>query len=537
MKEFFQNMSSLFEEVIQLEMISLHYLWLLIPLVLLYMFISDVANKQQTIKHNFPVVGRLRYLLESIGPELRQYIVANNREELPFNRSERSWIYASSKKENNLEGFGTDKNIFGSGHIFINPNLFPYQLSPTHPNRMNPYFLPCAKVMGAYNKRKRPFRPYSVVNISAMSYGSLSKNAVKALNMGSMAVGTYHNTGEGGLSPYHAYGGDVMFHFGTGYFGVRDEAGNFSMEKLIQLVDQKPFIRAIEVKLSQGAKPGKGGILPGKTVDAEIAAIRGIKKGESALSPASHTAFTSVREMLEFIEDSAEKTGLPVGFKAAVGKLTMWEEVAEWMLSTGKGPDFITIDGGEGGTGAAPHSFADHVSMPFVFAFSDVYKIFAERGLTNRVVFIASGRLGLPAKALMAFAMGADCIQVAREAMLSIGCIQAKKCHDNTCPVGITTQNKWLMSGLNPENKAGRYANYIKTLLKEMLDITNDCGFEHPAQFTIRVVEMGTGDANSILTLEESFGYQKVEVPFTNTQALLDCSYLGGLAKATSTTT
>lgn len=522
-----EKISEWIEKIIQWEEWSLHFLWLLIPIILIYMLISDLTNKAQTIKRNFPVIGRLRYLLESIGPELRQYIVANNREELPFNRSERSWVYASSKQQNNLEGFGTDKDLYAAGHVFINPALFAYRMPEDHPNRKDPYFVPCAKVMGLYNKRKRPFRPYSIINISAMSYGSLSKNAVQAMNLGAKMVGCYHNTGEGGLSPYHSNGADVIFHFGTGYFGVRDEKGNFSMQKMVELVEKNPFIRAIEIKLSQGAKPGKGGILPGKKVTEEIAQVRGLKVGEDAISPAYHKSFSNVPELLDFIENIAEKTGLPVGFKAAVGKMEMWEELADLMLKTGKGPDFITIDGGEGGTGAAPHSFSAHVSLPFIFAFTEVYKVFQKRGLTDRIVFIASGKLGFPAKALMAFALGADCIHVAREAMLSIGCIQAQVCHTNRCPAGVATQNKWLMGGLDPALKSVRFANYIKTFRKEVLEIAHACGYEHPCQMTMHDVEVGMGVSESTKTLFDNFGYEKTPVAFTSVADLMNCPYLG----------
>ncbi len=509
-----------------------HYLLVIMPFILLWMLISDLRNKSQTIKHNFPVLGRLRYFLESIGPELRQYIVANNREELPFNRSQRAWIYASSKKENNYEGFGTDKDLYAAGHVFINPAMFPYKPAENHPHLTDPYFLPCAKIMGVANKRRRPWRPYSVANISAMSYGSLSKNAMTALNKGALMAGCYHNTGEGGLSPYHSYGSDVIFHFGTGYFGVRDKAtGKFSMDKLVELTQKNPFVRAVEVKMSQGAKPGKGGILPGAKVTPEIAEIRGLEMGKDALSPAYHSAFTNVPELLDFLESIAEATGLPVGFKSAVGQLDMWKEMADLMVKTGKGPDFITVDGGEGGTGAAPHSFADHVSLPFQFAFTSIYKIFLERGLTDRIVFIGSGRLGFPAKAIMAFAMGCDMVNVAREAMMSIGCIQAQICHTNHCPAGVATQNKWLQSGLDPTLKSVRFYNYMKTLRKEILEITHACNYEHPAQITMRDVEIGTGDMQTTLPLADTFGYQKTEVAFKGTQSLLECPYLGGLGK------
>src|SRR5690606_29787285 len=245
--------------------------------------------------------------------------------------------------------------------------MMPYKIDKSHPNAIDKCFLPCAKVMGAYNKRKKPYRPASVINVSAMSFGSLSAKAVESLNKGVKLSDAYHNTGEGGLSPYHSNGGDVIFHFGTGYFGIRDEDGNFSMEKLVKLVEDNPFIRAIEIKLSQGAKPGKGGVLPAAKITKEISEIRHVPLGKDVLSPPNHSAFSNVQEMLDLIEEIAEKTGLPVGIKAAIGKLEQWEELADIMLKTGKGPDFITVDGGEGGTGAAPPSFADHVSLPWVY--------------------------------------------------------------------------------------------------------------------------------------------------------------------------
>ncbi|HMC02371.1 MAG TPA: FMN-binding glutamate synthase family protein, partial [Flavobacteriaceae bacterium] len=452
--------------------------WILIILVLIA--IRDIfIQRKHTLSHNFPIIGHLRYLLEKIGPELRQYLVANNREELPFNRIERGWIYASAKRENNYEGFGTDRDIYEHHHIFVNNAMIPFKIDENHPNVIDKTFLPCAKVIGLYNKREKPYRPASVINVSAMSFGSLSAKAIESLNKGVKIAGAYHNTGEGGLSPYHRHGGDVIFHFGTGYFGVRDNNGNFSMEKLVELVENNPFIRAIEVKLSQGAKPGKGGVLPGAKISHEIARIRGVEVGKDVLSPPNHSAFSNVIEMHDFIETIAEKTGLPVGIKAAIGKLEQWEELADLMAKTGKGPDFITVDGGEGGTGAAPPSFADHVSLPWVYGFSDLYKLFQSKGLSERIVFIGSGKLGFPAKAAMAFAMGVDCINVAREAMMSIGCIQAQICHTNRCPSGVATQNKWLQNGINIPLKSERLAQYFKTFRKELVEITHAAGYEH----------------------------------------------------------
>jgi glutamate synthase domain-containing protein 2 len=502
------------------------WIWLLIILVIIA--IKDIFQKKRTIVHNFPVIGHLRYLLESIGPEIRQYFVANNREELPFNRRQRGWIYASAKKENNFEGFGTDQDMTSPGYMLIKPAMLSHKLPAEHINLKEISFLPCAKVMGLAHKRKRPYRPKSITNISGMSYGSLSATAVQSMNLGAKKFGNYHNTGEGSLSPYHCNGADVVLNIGTGYFGVRDLDGKFSMERLVDKVENHSFIRAIELKLSQGAKPGHGGVLPAVKVSKEIAKIRHVPMGKDILSPGYHTAFNNIPEMVQLIEDIAEKTGLPVGIKSAVGRMELWEELAELMVKTGKGPDFITIDGGEGGTGAAPPAFADHVSLPFTFAFSKVYQIFKKHGLTDRVVFIASGKLGFPASASMAFAMGADLINIAREAMMAIGCIQAQVCHTNRCPSGVATNNKWLQAGIDPALKSERIYNYFKTLNKEILEITHACGYEHPCQLTMDDVDIAEGDRNRTMSLKESYGYYKVPVKFEGMNKLVEDEYLGG---------
>lgn len=501
--------------------------WILIFLLLVA--IRDIFfNKYHTVSHNFPVIGHIRYMLESIGPELRQYIVANNREELPFNRIERSWIYASAKNENNYEGFGTDRDIYEPNYIFINNSLLPYKVEKSNPNYKNPYFLPCAKVMGSFNQRRRPYRPASIINVSAMSFGSLSARAIESLNKGCAMAYAYHNTGEGGLSSYHKMGADVVFHFGTGYFGVRDDDGNFSMEKMIKLVNDNPQVRAIEVKLSQGAKPGKGGVLPAAKITKEISEIRHVPLGKDVLSPPNHSAFEGVAGLIDFVEEIAQATGLPVGIKSAVGRLGEWEQLANIMKTTGRGPDFITIDGGEGGTGASPPSFADHVSLPWLFGFAEVYKIFKKHDICERIVFIGSGKLGFPAKAVMAFSMGADLINVAREAMMSIGCIQAQLCHTNRCPSGVATQNKWLQRGIDVESKSVRANFYFKNFKKEFIEMTHACGYEHPCQFTMDDVDLTVGDKNLIKTLAQSFMYHKCAVPFESMKALSQCEHLGG---------
>lgn len=485
-------------------------------------------QKSHTISHNYPVVGHLRYWLESIGPEIRQYFVANNREELPFNRIERSWIYASAKKENNYEAFGTDRDIYAHQHFFVKNEMMAYKTTEGHPNTLNKDFVPCAKIMGVHNGRRKPYRPASVINVSAMSFGSLSAAAVEAMNKGVAKSGAYHNTGEGGLSPYHKQGGDIVFHFGTGYFGVRSPDGNLSIEKLVTLTQENPCIKAIEIKLSQGAKPGKGGVLPGSKITKEIAKIRGVEVGKDVLSPTTHKAFSTVEELMELIEIIAEKTGLPVGVKGAIGKLDQWQQMADIMLKSGKGPDFITVDGGEGGTGAAPPSFADHVSLPWVYGFSSLYKVFQERNLTERIVFVGSGKLGFPAKAAMAFAMGVDCINVAREAMMSIGCIQAQVCHTNKCPAGIATQSKWRQGGINVPLKSARLAQYFKSFRKEFVEITHAAGYEHPCQFTMQDIQVNVDDIDLTRNLRSTYGYNKTQVDFNGMQNLYDCEHLGG---------
>lgn len=446
------------------------------------MVVYDLTQKKHAILRNFPVLGHFRYWLEAIGPELRQYIVTNNNEERPFSRDQRRWVYASSKTENNYFGFGTDHDLeMSPNYLIIKQSAFP--LSDPRPE--DPLFdplqgAPCAKVLGQHRRRRHAFRPNSIINISGMSFGSLSGQAVEALNRGAALSHCLHNTGEGGISVHHQHGGDLILQFGTGYFGVRDERGEFSLERLQETVE-KNNVRAIEIKLSQGAKPGIGGLLPGAKVTAEIAAARGIPVGRDCASPSTHSAFRNSDELLDFVESIADATGLPVGIKSAVGDLQFWRELVELMASTERGVDFISVDGGEGGTGAAPLVFSDHVALPFKMGFSRVFREFAEAGLDDRVVFQGSGRLGFPEEALLGLALGCDLIAVGREAMMAIGCIQAQKCHSGHCPTGIATQNKWLARGLDPGNKAVRAANYVVTLRKELLRLARTCGQPHPS--------------------------------------------------------
>jgi glutamate synthase domain-containing protein 2 len=452
---------------------------------LIVVLIHDVIQKRHAIIRNFPIVGHLRYILEALGPELRQYIVTSNDEERPFSRDQRRWVYSSSKRENNYFGFGTDNDIEKPGYILVRHSAFPIHTPhPGEPGYDSNYPLACIRVLGGHRKRKHAFRPTSIVNTSAMSYGSLSPNAVEAVNRGVALAGALQNTGEGGISDYHRKGGDIIWQIGTGYFGCRTPDGKFSMATFCESVASAK-VRAIEIKLSQGAKPGLGGVLPAAKITPEIAAIRGIPLGRDCISPAAHSAFRDVSSMLDWIESLADATGLPVGIKSAVGDPVFWRDLAREMDKTKRGPDFITIDGGEGGTGAAPLVFTDHVALPFRLGFAEVYRTFAELGVQHHVVFIGSGKLGFPESALLALALGCDLVNVAREAMLSIGCIQAQRCHTGKCPTGVATQNKWLMRGLDPTLKSARLANYLATLRKELTHLTHACGAAHPALVTL----------------------------------------------------
>ena len=487
-----------------------------IGIFLVFVAIYDIfIQKNKTIRHNFPVVGHIRYWLETIGPELRQYIVANDKEESPFNRSERRWIYASSKRENNYFGFGTTEQLYEPGYPIIKNSAFPLSDKQAQYLDDDPSAIPCLKIMGERTKRKRPYRPRSVVNISAMSYGSLGKRAISSMNKGAAVANCYHNTGEGGISPYHKLGADIMLQIGTGYFGVRDENGNFSLDTLVKVTEENPNIRAIEIKMSQGAKPGKGGVLPGRKVTKEIAQVRGIPLGQDCISPNSHSAFDDTESLLHFIEEIAEATGLPVGIKCAIGKTMFWEELSERIKKKKKdGPDFISIDGSEGGTGAAPLTFSDHVSLPFKTAFARVYSLFRKKGVDQDMFWIGSGKLGFPDRAIVAFAMGCDAIQIAREAMISIGCIQAQKCHTGDCPAGIATQSKWLESGIDIDDKAKRLARYLQIFRGELLSLAHTAGYHHPSQFTSDDIELSKG-SGLYEPLTESIGYKMPRVKFT----------------------
>lgn len=464
----------------------------------------DLTQKKHALQRNFPVIAHFRYMLETIGPELRQYIVTSNDEERPFSRDQRSWIYASAKGQNNYSGFGTDNDVEHlAGYAIIKQRTFAESLPHDHAATTG---LPSAKVLGAARGRADAFRPASLVNISAMSFGSLSGPAIEALNIGAREAGCMHNTGEGGLSSYHRQGGDLMLQIGTAYFGCRDEEGRFDLARLKDVVASAP-VRAIEIKLSQGAKPGLGGLLPAAKVTEEISQIRGIPMGRDCASPSRHTAFDDVDQMLDFVELIAAETGKPVGIKSAVGAQDFWVDLAEEMSRGQRGVDFITVDGGEGGTGASPKVFADAVALPFRMGFAKVYSEFARRGITDDVTFIGSGKAGLPDNAMVAFALGADMLNVAREGMLAIGCIQSQKCHTDDCPTGVATQNAWLTRGLVPADKGPRMALYLQTFRKELVKLTEAIGVAHPGLVTVDDIDILNGHSSG-RSLREVYGYE-----------------------------
>ena len=480
---------------------------IVIVVLLAVWIIYDLMQTKHAILHNFPIIGHFRYLLEAIGPELRQYIVTNNDEERPFSRDERRWVYASSKKQNNYFGFGTDNDLETSpNYLIIRHAAFPInEPIPGDVDYDPQHRAACLKELGAFRKRAKSFCPESVVNISAMSFGSLSAAATEALNRGAKLAGCLHNTGEGGISPYHAFGGQLVWQIGTGYFGCRTPDGRFDWKRFRDAVQEHP-IRAIEIKLSQGAKPGRGGLLPAAKITPEISRIRGVPMGQDCASPAAHREFHNVDSMLDFVERIADESGLPVGIKSAVGQMDFWHDLAGQIVDSGRSVDFLTIDGGEGGTGAAPLVFSDHVALPFKLAISAVHRVFTDAQLNDKIVFIGSGKLGFPQNALLAFGLGCDMINVGREAMLSIGCIQAQRCHTGHCPAGIATQNRWLMAGLDPTNKSHRFANYVVTLRKELLQLSRACGVAHPAEISLDHFEI-LDDSFGAKSAKQCFGY------------------------------
>ncbi len=441
-------------------------------LVLIALYIIDRTQTRHAIRRNFPVVGRFRYWFEHLGEFFRQYFFALDREEMPFNRAERSWIYRAAKNVDNTVAFGSTRNLTTPGTvIFVN---CPYPVLRTDVSDTSD------RTIGPY--ARTPYVTDSIVNVSAMSYGSISKPAIQALSRGSKLAGNWLNTGEGGLSPYHLEGGcDIVFQIGTAKYGVRGEDGNLNDDKLRETAAH-PQVRMFELKLSQGAKPGKGGILPGGKVTAEIAAIRGIPQGEDSISPNRHPEIDSAEDLLDMINRIRDVTGKPVGFKAVIGAYGWLDELFTLINARGieAAPDFITVDSGDGGTGAAPMSLMDTVGLQIKESLPLVVDMLNRYGLRERIAVIASGKLVTPTEAAWALCVGADFINSARGFMFALGCIQAMQCNKNTCPTGITTHNRRLQRGLVPEDKAERVRRYSENLRKEIGIIAHACGVPEP---------------------------------------------------------
>ena len=453
-------------------------------LVIIVMYVIDKTQTTQTVRRNFPVVGRFRYLFEHLGEFFRQYFFALDREEMPFNRAQRSWVYRASKGVDSMVAFGSTLNLSPTGTpIFVNcpyPTL-EEDSTPTSPVTIGEY-------------ARKPYEANSVFNLSGMSYGAISRPAVLALSNGSRMAGNWMNTGEGGLSPWHLEGGaDIVFQIGTAKYGVRDEKGRLDDDKL-RAVAAHDTVKMIELKLSQGAKPGKGGILPGAKVTEEIAGIRGIPVGEDSISPNRHPEIDSAEDLLDMINHIRDVTGLPVGFKSVIGAYGWLDELFRAINERGieSAPDFITVDSGDGGTGAAPMSLIDNVGLPLKESLPLVVDKLVEHRLRDRVRVIASGKLVNPTDAAWALCLGADFVASARGFMLALGCIQALQCNKNTCPTGITTHEKKLQRGLVPEDKAERVRRYSETMRQEIGVIAHSCGVPEPRRlkrFHCRIVQ------------------------------------------------
>lgn len=443
-------------------------------IAVIVLYIKDVTQTSHAIRRNYPVIGRFRYLFENLGEFFRQYFFAMDREELPFNRAERSWAYRAAKNLDNTVAFGSTRDLRPAGTVLFVNCPFPTLGQDAVPIKEMTIGPDCAN----------PYTTSSLFNISAMSYGALSAPAVIALSQGAKMAQAWMNTGEGGLSPHHLGSGcDIVFQIGTAKYGVRDEAGNMSEDKLREVAAHAQ-VKMFEVKLSQGAKPGKGGILPAVKVTEEIARIRGITPGEDSISPNRHPEINSVKELLQFLNHVREVTQKPVGFKCVLGAYGWLDSLFSEINQIGAecAPDFITIDSADGGTGAAPMPLIDAMGLPLRESLPMTVDKLNEHGLRDRTKVVCSGKLITPSAVAWALCMGADFVASARGNMFALGCIQALQCNKNTCPTGITTHDPDLQKGLVPEDKAVRVANYIKNMLKEVGIIAHSCGVKEPRE-------------------------------------------------------
>ena len=475
-----------------------YFFWLyaiVLPLVLLG--IADMQQKKQTLKRNFPIVGRMRWWAEWMRPKVYQYFVESDTDGAPYNRLSRNVIYQRAKKVNDSTPFGTQLNVYETGYEWLGHSINPLH---HHHDMLDP------RVLVGGPDCKQPYSA-SIFNISAMSFGSLSQNAIMALNGGAKLGGFAHNTGEGGLSPYHLkMGGDIFWQIGTGYFGCRHQDGTFNFDAFQERASL-PNVKMIEIKLSQGAKPGHGGILPAAKVTDEIAKIRLVEKGKDVLSPPYHTAFNTPLEMLAFIKKLRELSGgKPVGFKLCIGQKGQFIAICKAMIKTGIMPDFITVDGGEGGTGAAPIEFSNSVGMPLREALAFVYDTLNGFGIKKHIKLIASGKVHTGFDLIRNFSIGADMCNGARAMLMAIGCIQALECNKNTCPTGVATQDPELFKGLDVTDKKVRVLNYHHETVKAAVELMCAAGIKHP-DFMHRSHIFRRVSANQIQTYAELYPY------------------------------
>ncbi len=462
----------------------------LAALALAVVFAVDVCQTKNAIRRNYPVVGRLRGAFEQLGKFFRQYFFAMDREEMPFNREQRTWVYRAAKNLDNTAAFGSTRDLRATGTVLFANSAFPKleeDAAPPVPITIGP-------------SRRFPYRTANIFNISGMSYGAVSRPAVLALSNGARMAGCWLNTGEGGLSRWHLEGGaDLVFQIGTAKYGVRDQTGALDDDKLAKIAAYER-VRMFEVKLSQGAKPGKGGILPAAKVSDEIAAIRGIPAGRESASPNRFPEIEDTDELLDFIARVRLITGKPTGFKIALGSAAWLDELFAEINRRGPehAPDFISVDGGEGGTGAAPMSLMDCVGLPIQESLPLVVDKLVEHGLRDRIKVIASGKLVTPADVAWALCVGADFACAARGFMFALGCIQAMQCNKNTCPTGITTHNPRLQRGLDPRDKAIRVKNYVDNLVREVGLIAHSCGVAEPRALRREFCRVVMADGRSL---------------------------------------
>ncbi len=481
-----------------LEILAALFVFALGALVLtaLVMYVVDRVQTRHTVRRNFPLIGRFRYAFERLGEFFRQYFFAMDREELPFNRAQRSWVYRAAKNIDNTVAFGSTQDIHRPGAIIFASSLFApldQEAQPAKPVTLGPF---C----------RQPYTTRAILNVSAMSYGALSQPAVLALSMGAARAGCWLNTGEGGLAPAHLSGGcDVVFQIGTAKYGVREADGGLSEARLRELAALEQ-VKMFEIKLSQGAKPGKGGILPAAKVTAEIAAIRGIPEGKDSISPNRHPDIDDLDDLLDQIARIRELTGKPVGFKTVIGDLGWLDDLCGAVRHRGveSAPDFITVDSAEGGSGAAPMPLMDGVGMLLSESLPGVVDRLVAWGLRDRIKVIASGKLINPRGVAWALAVGADFVNSARGFMFALGCIQAMQCNKNTCPTGVTTHDPRLQRGLVPADKSERVAHFVANMEKEVAMIAHSCGVAEPRGLTRRHARIMISEGRSI-SLEELY--------------------------------